>query len=117
MDFVYELLRAGTTSADSDSGAEVARKINGNFGKVKEKFDELEKTAVTEVVINGVTQSIEDGKLDIPVGDGNKAGLVKSSDSENMVSIKPDGTMEIASLTIDKLVSKEDVCVILDGNN
>ncbi len=117
MDFVYELLRAGTTQADSDSGAEVARKINDNFSKVKDKFAELEKTAVTEVVINGVSQSINGGKLDIPVGGSEQAGLVKSSDNENNVSIKSDGTMEITSITIDKLVQKENQFIILDENN
>ncbi len=117
MDFVYELLRAGTTQADSDSGFEVARKINDNFGKVKEKFAELEKTSVNEVIINGVPQSIEDGKLDIPVGGSEQAGLVKSSDAENTVSIKSDGTMEITSITVDKLVQKENEFIILDGNN
>lgn len=117
MDFVYELLRAGTTQADSDSGSEVARKINDNFKKVKEKFADLEKTAVTEVVINGVPQSIESGKLNIPVGGSEQAGLVKSSDNENNVLIKEDGTMEVTSITIDKLVQKEDDFIILDGNN
>ena len=42
MNFVYELLRAGTTQANSDSGSEVARKINDNFKNVQDKFTELD---------------------------------------------------------------------------
>jgi len=44
MDFIYELLRAGTTQNDSDSGSEVARKFNDNFQKVQEKFSEIDQT-------------------------------------------------------------------------
>ena len=38
MNFVYELLRAGTTQANSDSGSEVARKINDNFKNVQDNL-------------------------------------------------------------------------------
>lgn len=104
MNFVYELLRAGSTSANSDSGAEVARKFNENFEKVKTKFSELE-------------QSIENGvSVNVPVGNESKAGVVKSSNSENNVSIKSDGTMEVNSVNIQKISQNDGEYVILDGN-
>ncbi len=83
MNFVYELLRAGTTQANSDSGSEVARKINDNFKNVQDKFTELDKTIQEGVTVN------------VPIGDATTAGIVKSSDSENMVTIGKDGTMEV----------------------
>lgn len=104
MDFVYELLRAGTTQANSDSGAEVARKINDNFKKVQDKFLEID-------------QSIKDGvPVDIPTGTTGKAGVVKSSSDENKILIDKDGTMEITSLNVKKLVQSEDDYIILDGD-
>ena len=99
MNFIYELLRAGTSSIDSDSGAEVARKINVNFKRVQDKFSEIE-------------QSIQD----IPIGNELKPGIVKSSKSENNVSINTDGTMEVASLNVEKLTQDDDDFIILDGN-
>lgn len=104
MDFVYELLRAGNTSANSDTGAQVARKINNNFKKVAEKFSEIE-----ESIKNGV-------KADVPIGDATTAGTVKSSNSENKVSISEDGTMEVASLNVTKLEQDDGDYIILDGD-
>lgn len=104
MNFVYELLRAGTTQANSDSGSEVARKINSNFQKVQDKFAELDKT-----IQDGVT-------VDVPIGDATTAGTVKSSNSENKVTIGGDGTMEVNSLNVNKLEQDDGDYIILDGN-
>ena len=43
MNFVYELLRAGKTAADSDTGSEVARKVKENFEKVKEALNTMDQ--------------------------------------------------------------------------
>lgn len=104
MNFVYELLRAGTTQANSDSGSEVARKINDNFKNVQDKFTELDKTIQEGVTVN------------VPIGDATTAGIVKSSDSENMVTIGKGGTMEVASLNVNKLKQDDGDYIILDGN-
>lgn len=104
MNFVYELLRAGTTQANSDSGSEVARKINDNFKNVQDKFTELDKTIQEGVTVN------------VPIGDATTAGIVKSSDSENMVTIGKDGTMEVVSLNVNKLKQDDGDYIILDGN-
>lgn len=75
MNFVYELLRAGSTPTDSDSGAEVARKVNDNFKKVQDKFSEIDK-------------SIKDGvAADVPIGDATTAGIVKSSKNPRLHSV------------------------------
>lgn len=115
MDFVYELLRAGKTSADSDTGSEVARKVNGNFEKVKEALTAMDQSLDTKVQ-NAVTQAVEDGTLEVPIGDSEKAGAVKSSNQENKIGISGDGTMEVVSLNVDKLVQDEATYLVLDGN-
>lgn len=104
MGLVYELLRAGSTQADSDSGAEVARKFNDNFDKTAKKFQEIE-------------QSIKDGiEINIPIGNFTTAGVVKSSNSVNKIVIGEDGTMEVASLNVQKLTQDENEYIILDGD-
>lgn len=104
MSFLYELLRAGTTSTDSDSGAEVARKINENFKKVKDQFAEIELS-----IKNGVSANI-------PIGTETQIGGVKSSRSENNVFIRTDGTMEVNSLNVQKIEQDDGDYLILDGN-
>lgn len=120
MEFVYKLLKAGLTPADSDTGADVATKVNENFKNAADKFTELERAVntatVKEVKIGGETQVIEDGVLDIPVGSSEKAGIVKSSDEKNKVGITEDGTMEVTSLDVNKLVQEEGDYLIIDGN-
>lgn len=116
MDFVYELLRAGKTAADSDTGSEVARKVNDNFEKVKEALNTMDQSLETKVQ-DAVTQAVEDGTFEVPIGNSEKAGSVKSSDKENKVSISVDGTMEVVSLNVDKLVQDDNDFIILDGNN
>lgn len=104
MNFIYELLRAGSTRSDSDSGAEVARKVNDNFQKVKAAFQEIER-----LISNGT-------KVDIPIGNLTTPGLVKSSESKNEINIHDDGTMEVVSLNTKKLTQDDDDYIILDGN-
>lgn len=67
MDFIYEKLRAGTTSANSDSGSEVARKFNDNFEKASAKFLEIDQTiqefhqADTVKDVEDAVDAIKDG--------------------------------------------------------
>lgn len=116
MNFVYELLRAGKTASDSDTGSEVARKVNENFEKVKEALNTMDQSLETKVK-DAVTQAVEDVTFEVPIGDSEKAGIVKSSDQENKVSIAGDGIMEVVSLNVNKLVQDENTFIVLDGNS
>lgn len=115
MNFVYELLRAGKTKADSDTGSEVARKVNDNFEKVKEALNSMDQSLDTKVQ-GAIMQVVNDGTFEVPIGNSEKAGVVKSSDNENKVSISEDGIMEVVSLNVDKLVQDDSAFIILDGN-
>lgn len=121
MDFVYELLRAGTTQNDSDSGSEVARKFNDNFQKVQEKFSEIDqslnKEKITGLIIGGLSQPIdENGNVEVPIAGLQNLGVIKSSDGENKIKVDTDGTAEVVSLNINKLVQTDGDYLVLDGN-
>lgn len=121
MDFIYELLRAGTTPNDSDSGSEVARKFNDNFQKVQEKFAEIDqsltKERVTSLTIGGLSQPIdENGNVEVPIAGLLQLGVIKSSEAENKIKVDTDGTAEVASLNVNKLVQTEGEYMVLDGN-
>ena len=58
MDFTYEKLIAGNTSADSDSGSEVARKFNDNFEAVGNALSSLSDEKITAPVSAEVGQVI-----------------------------------------------------------
>lgn len=53
MELTYELLRAGHDQSDSDTGAEIARKFNDNFERVKTLLGTLQHT----VEFNQTTKS------------------------------------------------------------
>lgn len=119
MDFIYELLRAGTNTTNSDSGAEVARKFNENFQKVADKFAEIDESlnnTMQTLVIGGLSQPVKDGKVVVPIGGLQQLGVVKSSDKENKIAIDEDGTMEVVSLNVNKLVQDDGDYIIFDGN-
>lgn len=125
MDFIYEKLRAGTTSANSDSGSEVARKFNDNFEKASAKFLEIDQTIqefhqadVIEIIrINGQNLPITDKAVDIPLATALTHGVVKGTDAENGVSVKEDGTMEINQVNINKLVQTDGDSIILHSGD
>lgn len=124
MNFVYELLRAGTTVNNADSGSEVARKINQNFSNVSDALDELNAKidagggggAIRKITIGGEEQPIEDYTVDIPVA-GESLGAIKSSDGENKISIDDDGSAEVNSLNVNKLVQDDGDYIVFDGKN
>ena len=125
MDFIYEKLRAGTTSANSDSGSEVARKFNDNFEKASAKFLEIDQTIqefyqadVIEIIrINGQNLPITDKAVDIPLATALAHGVVKGTEAENGVSVKEDGTMEIPHITIHPFITPDGDSIILHSGD
>lgn len=66
------------------------------------------------VKVNGVALDIADKAVNIPVG-GTVLGVVMSSDAQNKISIGADGTMEVNSVNVTKLVQDNESYLILDG--
>lgn len=121
-DFIYETLKAGTTQYDSDSGSEVARKFNDNFKKVAEKFTEISEKLtsglVSKISINGTVIPVNsEGIVELPLVSPTQIGLVQSSDGEDAIMADENGTMKVVSLSISKLVQKDEEIFILDGGN
>lgn len=125
MDFIYEKLRAGTTTADSDSGSEVARKFNENFEKASAKFleidgklQEFQQSDVIKIIrINGQNLPVTGNTVDIPLATALAHGVVKSTDAENGVTVKEDGTMEVNEINLNKIVQSEGDSIILYGGD
>lgn len=105
--FNYELLRAGTTKNDSDSGAEVARKFNENFQKVLEKFKSLDESLakINESMTNnsGITDAVisENGELIITFHDGTTKNLGIVVDESGAVYVPHVSERKILTFTIE----------------
>ena len=90
-----------TTSANKLNGIEAGAQVN-----------DLEV-----VKIAGTALPITDKAVDIPKATTEALGVVLSSAAENKISIDADGTMEINSVNINKLVQTAGDILILDGGN
>ena len=88
--------------------------------EAKAKLDGVEAGAnqnLIEIVkLNGAALDISEKAVNIPVA-GVTAGVVTSSADENKVAVAEDGSMEVNSLIMSKLVQSEGDTLILDGGN
>lgn len=89
--------------------------------ELKTKLEGVESGSqanLIEVVkIAGVALNIADKAVNVPLAAGENAGVVVSSSAENKVSVGEDGTMEVNSLNITKLVQAEGDTLVLDGGS
>lgn len=87
---------------------------SGVITQIQEDITNLKKTAITEVQLNGVTVSAQGNVLNLPLASGEVVGLVKgaSAESVNKISICDDGTMEVISLSTDKLEQGEETLIL-----
>lgn len=77
---------------------------------------EADKNLIEVVNINGTALNISDKAVNIPVA-GASAGVVVSSSAENKVAVGADGSMEVNSVNMNKLVQSEGDTLILDGGS
>lgn len=81
------------------------------------KINESQANIIEIVKINNVALAIDENKaVNIPVA-GADLGVVKTSDEENKVAIAEDGTMEVNTINVNKLVQNEGEFLILDGGS
>ena len=64
----------------------------------------------------GAALNISEKAVNIPFA-GDTAGVVTSSTGENKVAVAEDGSMEVNSLNMNKLVQSDGDTLILDGGN
>ena len=69
------------------------------------------------VKIAGTALPISDKAVDIPVATAEALGVVLSSAAENKVSVGADGTMEVNSVNVNKLVQTGSEVLVLNGGS
>ena len=69
------------------------------------------------VKINGTALEITDKAVNIGIATDSILGVVRSSTAENKVTVASDGTMEVASVNVNKLVQTSGEYLILNGGN
>lgn len=86
----------------------------------KEKLGGIEvganKNLIEIIKLANVALNISEKTVNIPVA-GDTAGVVISSTGENKVAVAEDGSMEVNSLNMNKLVQSDGDTLILDGGN
>lgn len=124
-----------------ESGVEISGKVNAanveglgdwvttNRDTVAGLFDTASATKLNgieagaqvndlEVVkIAGTALPISDKAVDIPVATAEALGVVLSSAAENKVSVGADGTMEVNSVNVNKLIQTGSEVLILNGGS
>lgn len=124
---------SGTISAENVTGLdallnEKVDKVEGmglsanNFtDTLLEKLNGINAGAQVNVLeaikINGVAQTITDKAVNIPVATDTLLGVVMGSDAENKISVAEDGTMEINSVNVNKLVQTDGEYLIMNGGS
>lgn len=93
---------------------------NDYTNEEKEKLGGVEaganKNLIEIIKLAGAALNISERAVDIPLA-GETAGVVTSSTEENKVAVAEDGSMEVNSLNMNKLVQSEGDTLILDGGN
>lgn len=86
----------------------------------KEKLGGVEaganKNLIEIIKLAGAALNISEKAVNIPFA-GDTAGVVTSSTGENKVAVAEDGSMEVNSLNMNKLVQSDGDTLILDGGN
>ena len=90
-----------TTSATKLNGVEAGAQVND----------------IEVVKIAGTALPISDKAVDIPIATAEALGVVMSSTAENKVSVGADGTMEVNSVNVNKLVQTDGEALILNGGS
>lgn len=84
-----------------------------------EKINSIETAAqvniIESITLSGVSLDILNKNVDIPVATMEALGLVKSSNAENKITVVSDGTMEVNSINVNKLVQTDGEELILNG--
>lgn len=115
-------------SDTSETAASVAQALetyktsnNGRVDTIEGKLAGIAEGAQVNVIesvkIGGTVLEITDKSVNIPIATGTVLGAVMSSTAENKISVAADGTMEVNSVNVNKLVQDANSELILDGGS
>lgn len=103
----------------------LADKVSVETGKSLVANDEITKLTGVEagaqvnklesIKLGGTVLDINEKSVNIPVATTTLLGAVMSSTAQNKVAVNTDGTMEVNSLNVNKLMQTEGEYLILDG--
>lgn len=110
--------RLSTVEGQLGKSTDEAGKEGSVEARLKQVFIDLEAAGkIDNVAINGEDLPISNKRVNIPIANADKLGVVKSAAADNKITIAEDGTMEVHALNVNKLVQTGDVILILDGGN
>lgn len=69
------------------------------------------------VSVGGTLLDVVNNQVNIALAGAEKAGVVKSAEGENKVTVEEDGTMTVKSINVSALVQAEDDVLILNGGS
>lgn len=114
------------------NGGESAGEVLGQLNSYKEinddRVDTIEAKVNTiaegaqvnvleSVKVGGTVLEIAEKAVNIPVATDTVLGVVMSSTAENKISVGTDGTMEVNSVNVNKLVQTEGETLVLNGGS
>ena len=119
---------SGKVNAENVTG--LASYITGNRDTIAGLFSSADATklagiatgaqvnVIEKIKINGTELTVgADKSVNIPFATNNTIGVVLSSDDENKISVKADGTMEVNNLNVNKLTQTDGDTLILNGGH
>lgn len=81
------------------------------------KLNESQANVIESVSVAGTLLEVVEKKVEIPVATADAHGVVKSSADENKVAVAEDGTMEVNSLNVNKLVQADGEYLVMNCGN
>ena len=119
---------SGKVNAENVTG--LASFITGNRDTIPGLFSSADATklagiatgaqvnVIEKIKINGAELTVgADKSVNIPFATNNTIGVVLSSEDENKIAVGADGTMEVNSLNVNKLVQTDGDTLILNGGH
>ncbi len=103
-------VEAGKGLSTNDFTDELETKLNGIQ-------DGAQVNILETIKVAGQALPISEKGVDIVIATAQAAGVVKGSDAENKVAVAVDGTMEVNSLNVKKLVQTAGDTLTLNGGN
>lgn len=103
-------VEAGKGLSENDFTTTLLNKLNGIEAGA-------EVNVIESVSLNSVPLEISGKAVNIPIATTGALGVVLSSTTENGVTVKANGAMEVNSINVNKLVQTEGDSLILNGGN
>ena len=79
------------------------------------QWDAAQPNVIEKIQVNGTEIAISEKTINIPLATAARAGLIKSSDAENAISVSDTGVATVNSLNVNKLIQTAGDELILNG--